>query len=65
MPMAHAVQGFSKSGASSFGAMLVSIRAALSGLSPEGRNAFLGDLRQFIDTLDRQERASNLAPSRH
>jgi hypothetical protein len=62
MAMAHAVQGIaltcSKSGTGSLGATLVAIRTALSGLSPEGRDAFLGDLRQFIDRLDREERAS-------
>jgi hypothetical protein len=63
MALAHAVHGIhamsNKSGTGSLGATLVAIRAALSGLSPEGRDAFLGDLRQFIDRLDREIRASN------
>jgi hypothetical protein len=62
MALAHAVQGIhampNKPGTGSLGATLVAIRTALSGLSPEGRDAFLGDLRQFIDRLDREERAS-------
>ncbi len=62
MALAHAVQGIhamsNKTGTGSLGATLVAIRAALSKLSPEGRDAFLGDLRQFIDKLDREERES-------
>ena len=64
MAMAHGLQRAAamsnKSGAASLGATLVAIRAVLSGLSPEGRGVFLGDLRQFIDRLDREERASEL-----
>ena len=48
-----------KTGTGSVGATLVAIRGTLSKLSPEGRDAFLGDLRQFIDRLDREIRTSN------
>jgi hypothetical protein len=59
--MAHAVQDITmstrKTRSSLLGATLVTIRAGLSGLTPEGRSAFLGDLRQFIDRIEREERA--------
>ncbi len=69
MALAHSLQGSAvmsnKSSAGSLGAALVAIRGALSGLSSEGRYAFLGDLRQFIDRLDREERASERRTNPH